>query len=161
VTAPDEDPERALARYAAELARGVEDHLSAWVVRSVDARMLEWSGHVPPEVRAAAEAAGERARAEVAPQVAEVLGRDIDDQPTPPLSILRRAVSYPTEVLASADVPHVVRDEVDERIFPGDVYALAPASFADVHPSLHEPGLAWGAAKAFVHLSRRRAEGRR
>ena len=33
----------------------------------------------------------------------------------------------------------------------------APATFADVDPALHEPGLVWGAAKAHVHLARRRA----
>jgi hypothetical protein len=41
------------------------------------------------------------------------------------------------------------------------VYDLTPASFADVDPALHEPGLVWGAAKAHVHLARRRREGRR
>ena len=33
--------------------------------------------------------------------------------------------------------------------------------FADVDPTLHEPGLRWGASKAHVVLLRRRAEGRR
>ena len=41
------------------------------------------------------------------------------------------------------------------------LYDLSPASFADLAPALKEPGLVWGAAKAHVHLSRRRAEGRR
>jgi putative CocE/NonD family hydrolase len=45
--------------------------------------------------------------------------------------------------------------------FPDDAYDLGPASFADIDPSLHEPGLMWGAAKAHVHLARRRAEGLR
>jgi hypothetical protein len=58
-------------------------------------------------------------------------------------------------------VPPAARDETDERLFPEDVYGLGPASFADIDPSVHEPGVAWGAAKAYVHLARRRAEGRR
>lgn len=160
MTAAD-DPEVALAAYAAALAGGIEAHLGGWVVRCVETRLTEWSGEVRPEVRAAAERAGDRARVEVGPLVREALEIDIDDRPASPLSILRRAVRYPTEVLAAAGVPHVVRDDVDERLFPDDVYGLTPASFADVHPTLHEPGLAWGAAKAFVHLSRRRAEGKR
>ena len=45
--------------------------------------------------------------------------------------------------------------------FPDDPYDLTPGSFADVDPSLHEPGLVWGAAKAHVVLARRRREGRR
>ncbi|MEO7555966.1 MAG: hypothetical protein ABIV94_05100, partial [Acidimicrobiales bacterium] len=75
--------------------------------------------------------------------------------------LLRRAVRYPTAVLAAAGVPPVVRDAFAERAFPDDDYGLTPATFADVDPALHEPGLAWGAAKAHVHLSRRRTEARR
>jgi hypothetical protein len=161
VTGADHRPEEALARCARELAAGVEAALAAWTIRCVETRMIEWAGVVPDEVRNAARAAGERARADVAPVVSEVLGQDIDHQRVPPLSVLRTAVRYPTDVLEAAGVPHVVRDEVDERLLPDDVYALAPASFADLDPALHEPGMAWGAAKAFVHLSRRRAEGRR
>jgi hypothetical protein len=55
----------------------------------------------------------------------------------------------------------VARDEFSERNFPDDTYDLTPASFADVDPSLHEPGLEWGAAKAHVHLARRRRQGTR
>ena len=61
----------------------------------------------------------------------------------------------------NAGVPAVVRDEFAERAFPGDVYDLAIASFADLDTALHEPGLVWGAAKAHVVLARRRAEGLR
>jgi hypothetical protein len=161
VSAPDDDPEGALARYAHELAAGIDEHLAGWVVRCVEERMRAWAGDVPPAVSEAALEAGARARAEVVPRVTAVLAADIDEQPTPPLSVLRQAVRYPAGVLAEAGVPPVVRDEIDERLFPEDLYALSPAGFADVHPALHEPGIAWGAAKAFVHLARRRAEGRR
>ena len=59
-------------------------------------------------------------------------------------------------MLREAGVEPAERDEFATRAFPDDAYDLAPASFADVHPSLHEPGLVWGAAKAHVHLRRRR-----
>jgi hypothetical protein len=39
-------------------------------------------------------------------------------------------------------------------MFPDDDYGLTPASFADIDPALAEPGLAWGAAKAWVHRRR-------
>lgn len=158
---PDESPEDALARYGKELAEGIEAHIAAWVVRSVEQRMTEWSGRMPDQLRALAEAAGERARATVGAEAAEMLSLDIDQQRVPPLQILRQAVVHPTGVLEAAGVPHVVRDDIDEAMFPDDVYALAPASFADIDPSLHDPGLAWGAAKAYVHLARRRADGQR
>jgi len=85
-----------------------------------------------------------------------LFAQDVDDQRVNPLAIVRGAVRYPTEVLRVAGVPPVVRDEFDERAFPDDLYALTPASFADVDPALHEPGLLWGAAKAHAHLTRRR-----
>jgi hypothetical protein len=56
-------------------------------------------------------------------------------------------------------VPPAERDEFAERAFPEDVHGLAPAAFEDISPDLRGPGIEWGAAKAFVHLRRRRAEG--
>ena len=89
-------------------------------------------------------------------EVRHLLSLDVDAQRTNPLSVVRSAVRYPTEVLRSAGVPPVRRDEFAERAFPDDIYDLSPASFADVDPSLHEPGVVWGAAKAHIHLTRHR-----
>lgn len=155
------DDDAALARHAAALADAIDDALPRWVERVVVERVTQYRGDVTPEIRAEAVAAGERARVEVGAAVRHLLERDIDDQPTGPLAVLRRAVVHPTEVLRRAGVPPVVRDEFAERSFPEDVYDLSPAAFADLDPALHEPGLVWGAAKAHVHLARRRAEGRR
>jgi hypothetical protein len=144
-----QEAEAELAAHAAALADAVDDALPGWVVRSVLA--------FDPSLRAAAEAAGERARAEVGTAVRELLATDIDQQPTGPLALLRTAVRYPTEVLQAAGVPPVDRDDFAVRAFPDDVYDLSPAAFADIDPALTEPGIAWGAAKAFVHKERRRS----
>jgi hypothetical protein len=160
-TGPSPDDEAALARHAAALADGVEAALPRWVERVVVERVTAYRGEVAPEIRAEAAAAGERARAEVGAEVRALLERDVDDQPTGPLAVLRRAVAHPTAVLRRAGIPPVERDEFAERAFPDDVYDLSPAAFADLDPELHEPGIVWGAAKAHVHLARRRAEGRR
>ena len=88
------------------------------------------------------------------------LETDVDAQRTNPLQLLRDAVRFPTEVLSRAGVPPARRDEMDARINPDDVYALAPAHWNDVHESLLEPGIVWGAAKAQTVLQRRRAEGK-
>jgi hypothetical protein len=143
--------------YGRALADAIGAVLPGWVVRCVDGRVRDYTGAAPAAdiVRAASEA-GNRARDEVGAAVRALLLQDVDDQRTNPLALVRRAVSYPTEVLRAAGVPPVVRDEFDERAFPDDTYALSPASFADVDPSLHEPGLLWGAAKAHAHLSRHR-----
>lgn len=153
--------EAQLAQHAGALAEGIDRNISPWVVRSVVTRVEQWQGTVPEAVLGLAEAAGERARATVGAEIAELLALDIDHQRTAPLALLRGAVVHPTRVLEAAGVPHVRRDEIDAALFPDDVYALAPAAFADIDPSLHELGMAWGAAKAFVHLARRRAEGQR
>jgi hypothetical protein len=70
--------------------------------------------------------------------------------------VLRGLVRYPTAVLAAAGARPAARDEFAVRNFPDDAYDLTPAAFTDVDPALHEPSLLWGAAKAHVHLVRRR-----
>lgn len=156
-----ETDHEALARYAAELADAVDAALGRWVERAVRDRAEQWRPGTASALRSEAVEAGVQATAEVGPRVRALLETDVDQQRTGPLALLRQAVRYPTEVLASARIPAVVRDEFDERALPADLYGLAPASFADVDPALHGPGLAWGAAKAHVVLARRRAEGLR
>jgi hypothetical protein len=143
-----------MEEHAVALADAIELALPAWVERSVERVMKAWHGEVDDDVRREAVAAGRQAADEVGPQVRALLDTDIDAQRTTPLSLMRGAVRYPTAVLRAAGVPAVVRDEQQERLFPDDVYDLAPASFADVDPALAEVGVAWGAAKAFEHLQR-------
>jgi hypothetical protein len=147
--------------YAAALAAAVEASLAGWVERSVARIAIAYWGRVPDAVQAAAAHAGVEATVEVGAELRALLATDIDDQRTNPLSILRAAVRYPTGVLRAAGVPSVVRDEFAERAFPDDPYDLVPATWRDIDPVLHEPGLAWGAWKAGEHLRRRREEGRR
>ncbi len=116
---------------------------------------------VDDEVRTAAHDAGRRCRDEVGAKVRELLHTDPDDQRGSPLALLRGGTRFATEVLRRLGVPPVQRDQFAESAFAEDVYDLSPASFADVDPALHEPGLMWGAAKAHIHLARRRAAGRR
>ncbi len=155
-----DDPEdaAALVRHAAALADAIDVALVGWVERCVGDRWVAWSAQpLPPDVAAAAAAAGARALAQTGPALRALLATDVDAQRANPLAIIREAVVHPTEVLVEAGVPPVARDPQAERLFPEDVYDLSPASFADLHPSVHEPGLVWGAAKAHVILRRRRA----
>jgi len=152
--------EARLAEYATNLGDAIEGELAGFVARCVRARVAEDQADAS-EVAAAVEHAAARAREDVVPRVRELLAQDIDDQRSNPLSILRDAVRYPTEALDALGIPPVARDADAVRLFPGDVYDLMPGSFADVDPSLQDPGLLWGAAKAHVHLARRRRDGRR
>jgi hypothetical protein len=153
------DDER-LADLAAELADRIGDAIGPWVVRCVERIMVAWEGTCPRAVRDAAIEAAAEATSELVPAARELLATDVDQQRGNPLAILRSAVRFPTRVLRDAGVPGVVRDAEAERQFPDDDYDLTPASFAEIDPALHEPGMAWGAAKAHVVLRRRRAEGR-
>ena len=160
---PSDDPTdaAALATAAAALADGIDATLPGWVVRVADERWQQWSGEPPPpELIDAARDAGVRAEQELSPQVRALLETDVDEQAGNPLAILRGAVRFPTDVLHGAGVPPVERDDDAIRLFPDDDYDLTPASFADLDPSLREPGLVWGAAKAHVVLARRRREER-
>jgi hypothetical protein len=138
------------------LAEAIEAALPGWVERTVRQRLSDAGMTAEPGIVLAAERAGQVATREVGAAVRDLLDTDIDRQATTPLSLLRGAVRFPTGVLQEAGVPPVVRDEVQERLFPDDVYDLTPATFADVDPALAEPGLIWGAAKAHAHLQRHR-----
>jgi hypothetical protein len=159
-TGPSVDDLQRLQEYAGTLADGIDLALGPWVERCVERLYVERLIRRPPqEVRDAAVRAGVEATEVVGGRVRALLALDIDDQRTGPLALLRTATVYPTQVLLDAGVPAATRDEFLQSQFPDDVYDLGPASFADIDPALHEPGLVWGAAKAHVHLARRRAAG--
>jgi len=143
-----------VAETAEALAVAVEAALPGWVERSVERLLMAFTGKADPATMEQARSAGERARAEVGGRVRALLVADIDEQRANPLALLRSAVTYPTDVLRRAGVAPVVRDDFAEVHFPDDVYDLTPAAFADVDPALHDPGLAWGAAKAWAHKRR-------
>lgn len=139
-----------MQEHATALAEAISAALPGWVERCVARRTDD------PAAAADAVEAGRRAQAEVGAAVRDLLARDVDDQPSNPLALLRAAVRYPTEVLRRHGVAPVERDDFSRERFPDDVYDLTPANFADVDPSLHEPGITWGAAKAFTHMQRHR-----
>lgn len=150
------DDEARLAEISTDLADRVEEALPGWVERCVVERAAAAGVVVDDRLLEHARGAGRRCRDDVVPALRSLLATDVEEQWGTPLTLLRSAVGYPTEVLESAGVPPVDRDEVDARIFPEDPYDLVPRSFSDVDESLREPGLMWGAAKAHVHLARRR-----
>lgn len=157
--ADGEAPDAALARLGSELADAVVAVLSRWVERSVTDLVRAWSGTVRPEDLIAARAAAATAAAEVGPELHRLLAADVDDQWTNPMTLVRRAVVPATAALRDAGVGEVTRSPTDESRFPDDVYGLTPGTFADLDPSLQEPGIVWGAVKARAHLARHRPVG--
>lgn len=143
-----------MEEQARALALAVDSALAGWVEGCVHRLLVAHFGVADKAVMAEAAAAGERARVEVGGLLRALLAADIDEQRTNPLAVLRTAVTYPTHVLRRAGVPPVVRDDFAIDRFPDDLYDLTPASFADIDPGLHEPGIEWGAAKAWAHKRR-------
>jgi hypothetical protein len=151
------DDERALATYGDELVRAIEAAIGDWVESCVRSVLDAQDRLVGAETATLIDAARGQATREVITELRAVFALDVDEQRTNPLAILRAAVRYPTQVLRSAGAQPVARDEFDKRSFPDDEFALTPAAFADFGPTVHDAGIMWGAAKAHVHLQRRRA----
>lgn len=153
--------EARLAEYARALADALGAALPRWVEREVRRLAAAWGAELDADAVVLVTERGTAAKRDVGGAVRALLDTDIDLQRTSPLAIVRSAVRYPSEVLEAIGVPHVVRDPTAVRQFPADRYDLTPGSFADIDESLREPALVWGAAKAHVHLQRRRRESER
>lgn len=152
MAAVPDDANRAFVEEGAALADAVAAVLPGWVVRCVT--------RFAPELRNRAEAAGERAAADVGPRLRRLLTADIDDQRANPLMLVRDAVRYPTKVLADAGIEPPPRSPFDAEHFPDDPYGLVPMTWRDVDESLHELGIVWGARKAMAHRARHGGGGR-
>jgi hypothetical protein len=119
-------------------------------------------GRAPADTRVLAESRADDAGADAARRIVAELRAlfavDPERQQVTPLQIVRTAYREPTEVLAAAGVPPIVRDEFDERAWPDDVYGLVPHTLGDLgDPELAPLHLAWGMAKATVIRARRSA----
>jgi hypothetical protein len=152
------DDEAKLADAANSLASAFERSLGPWVKGAVAHRHQE---PLSPATVADTEAAAAEASDRIACEIRKLLETDIDTQWTSPLAIARQVVPLATEVLQRAGVSPIPRDPNASRLHPEDLYDLTPGTFADFGAQVHEPGITWGAAKAYVHMSRRKAEGRR
>ena len=143
---------------ASELLAAAVAATPSWVRTSV-ARVAGAQGvDVDPAVvdRAAADAA-----AFVESRLGALLATDIDAQRSTPLTVLRDAARFPVAVLHEAGARPVPRPDTVRWAFPNDPFEVTPATFADLGDDVHRAGIVWGAAKASIHLQRRRSEGLR
>jgi hypothetical protein len=156
--ADDEERLRVLART---LGHQLLSAVGPWLTRAGDKRVAAAGLAAVDDgsrrsrsarIRATATATAEA----LAPEIRRVLEADVDAGRGSPLAVIRAGTGPFTKMLLEIGVPPVARDEFSRRTFPDDLFDLGPASFADVHESLQDPGLMWGAARAHVHLRRRR-----
>jgi len=148
------DDEVSLGAYAVALGDAFAQIAESWFMRLVETQAPGATAQVPVarQLQSAAH--------DTVTELRALLTVDIASQRVGPLEILRRSVvGVPTDILRSLGAQPAQRDEFARSNFPDDLFDLTPASFGDVDPSLHEPGLVWGAAKAHVHLRRRREAG--
>lgn len=133
---------------------------AGWLRRAV-IETAERAGGASPSLIAQVDDRVDDEAASVVERLATLLATDVDEQRTNPLTIFRDAVRWPTEVLLAHGVPAPPTDAFTSEHFPDDVYGLGPATWADIHPDLRDPGLVWGAWKAMTVLRRRRDDGLR
>ncbi|MEZ5246445.1 MAG: hypothetical protein R2707_15190 [Acidimicrobiales bacterium] len=143
------DDEARLAAIARELTGLLERLVPEWLHRCAST--------VAPDLASdQLEAAISDTMDALVPELRRVLSADVDAGAGNPLAAIRAATGGITRLLVDRRAVPPPRDEFDVRAFPDDLFGFGPASFADIDPTLHEPGLLWGAARAHVHLRRRR-----
>lgn len=147
------DPARALLDAARRVAPG-------WLRRETAAAAARGGITIAPDdpdlVAVVDTAAGR-----LLDDLAALLDTDVDEQRSNPLSVFRRAVAGPTELLLRRGARPPAREPFAAAHFPDDVFGLGPAAWADVDPELHDAGITWGAWKALTILRRRRDAGLR
>lgn len=152
----DAADEAGLAAVAGRLHRVAVEATPSWIRRRVETVLAGQGLSI-----AALDAVVAEVVAHVDAELGALLATDIDRQRSTPLSVFRAAVTGPTAALAACGAAPLRVGLPPSWDVPGDPYALAPDNLADVGSEVHEAGIAWGAAKAFVHLERRRREGLR
>jgi F0F1-type ATP synthase membrane subunit b/b' len=148
------DPSALMAEAAGRIVAGVNAHAAEWVEQQVTLILDAW-GRLDTAARtdalARARSAGEAARDRVVRELEELFAQAPRDQRATPLQIIRTLRREPTEILAAAGVPAVVRDEYDERSFPDDIYGIVPKAITELgDEELGGALLAWGVGKSRV-----------
>lgn len=145
------DDEARLAEISAALLDAIRDATPTWLRRR--ARALCGAARIAPD---GVDGAVDAVMAVLEPELERILLADPDAGAGSPLAAVRASTGPLTAHLRDLGVPPVVRDGFAEERFPADAYDFGPAAFRDIDEALHEPGLLWGAARAHVHLRRRR-----
>ena len=146
---PDPDDDLVLAERGTALADAVAAALPGWVARSL-------RSHVPGVGDDVVAAVTAEVEADVLVDLRALLAGDVDEQRQSPLAVVRRAAATVGGALDALGVAPPARDDQQRSLFPDDTHDLAPASFADLSEEAGQAGIAWGAAKAYVHRRRHR-----
>lgn len=143
----DLDDAAAIEPYATALADALVAAVPNWMTSAITDRL-------PAAVEADVSAATSAAIADIESDLRVLLATDIDEQTTTPLAIARRVVGHAASVLEANDVAPAQRDDHARSLHPDDSYDLTPGGFIDFGDDAQAAGIAWGAAKAHIHMRR-------
>lgn len=131
-----------VAAYGARSHRVAEAFVAAYpaYVR----RRLEQLGVAGPEI----DAAIERGRASLEAAFAAWRGPGPERQRASPLELFREALGAPTHTAIALGAAAPDREDIQERVLPGDLLDLAPATSRDLGDEAWEAHVAWGLARA-------------
>ena len=143
--------EARLAEIAASLLNDVLEAFEPWLWSRAN-QIVSAAGLSSENLPAAVN----RAYLLLEPELERILLADPDAGAGSPLAAIRKSTRPVTEYLRSLGVTPVARDVFAEENFKDDIYDFGPVTFGDINEVLQESGLLWGAARAHVHLRRRR-----
>lgn len=142
------DDERAYVEYGEALRDAVTSALAPWLARQLTARTGRDESEFVDLI--------DKVALDVRSRLDELIYADVDLALSGPLERIRLGVEAVGGALAEAGVEPPQRDPFDVKIRPNDHYGLGPLTFADLGEEVHNAGIAWGAAKAYLHQARRR-----
>ena len=131
-----------------------------WITNRIQNVCLMSGGVVPEIVTTKVAGVAHATKAQVQIDLMALLSVDVDAQRTNPLQVLRGSTLMATALLIEAGIPPAQRDEFEVRSMPDDMFALGPLTWRDLGDDVHDAGIEWGAWKAAMIISRRRAEGK-
>ena len=142
--------------YSTRLLETMQDVTEPWL-RGLVERVVSSQGLAASVDVERLERVISSARSDLIAALSRLLEQEAWEQRRNPLEVVRGVTTGLTAELAALGARPVPRDEFKERSFPDDVFDLAPATWSDVHPDLHEVGLEWGAWKAAAIISHRKS----
>jgi hypothetical protein len=95
-------------------------------------------------------------QAEMEQRLTALAAADIDQPISGPLELIRQSAGSATELLLELGASPLPRDAAVAAMYPADVFEIGPAAAIALGQDVHEASIAWGAAKAYLHLNRHR-----
>jgi hypothetical protein len=159
-TSSNEQNANALDSYPQALFVAVTDAVPRWVSEQMVGRIGQERIQSESSIAFVITEAVTKVQSRVQAELHQLLITDVDQQRMNPLHVLRDCMLPATEALQRLQIPMPRRDEYEKSAMPNDLYALGPVTWRDLSEEVHDAGINWGAFKAAVVLSRRRAEGK-